>query len=49
MIVPDISIIASIFEKAISLNRVVERMQRVDAKEKDKGPFERSDQKTFRD
>ena len=44
-IVPDISIVASIFENSISLNRAEERIQRVEAKEKDMAPMREASRK----
>ena len=45
IIVPGIPIVALILENAISLNRAVERIQRVEAKEKDKAPVSEAGRK----
>ena len=41
----DVPIVASSFENDISLNRAFERIQRVDAKEKDKAPVSEAGRK----
>ena len=45
IIVPGIPIVALILENAISLNRAFERIQRVEAKEKDKAPVSEASRK----